>query len=135
MEGYWLGKVIEDMEKEPCENCILRPICMNKTWKDIVDRCHLILDYLCDNASYEKSVHPPWGHVIHIESLEKSFNVTVSATNNEMFAIGECWRKDKDSKRSAVDGDWEEVVLTSKTNQQFPPPTMLMKTYKRKKKK
>jgi hypothetical protein len=126
---------------EPCNECILRVMCINKRWQDTIDDCDLICDYLCENASVERSKEHPWADMIYIKSLNKTFSVA-AYYNKDVgrlhYAIGEYWntniftnRKKTDIKKGYKEGEYDEVRVVIPTDEH--PPTMLMKKYTRKK--
>ena len=110
---------------EPCSQCIMQAMCINKDWRDIVDGCSLICDYLCDNCDPEKQ-----NEFMHIKSLNKTFTVTAGKdSTRNMFMIGELWKPtvDRDGLQDGV-FDYHEVRLVYDD----PNPTQLLKTYERK---
>lgn len=114
---------------EPCSQCIMQAMCINKRWQDIVDNCELICDYICDKAEAKEIPDPPHaGHMIYIKSLNRTFTVTVAGDKKNLFAIGDLWKSTTDRRSGYVEGDWDEVRLVTRDK---PLPTMLMKKYER----
>jgi hypothetical protein len=119
---------------EPCVECIGRVMCINKRWQDIVDACDLLCQYLCDSASLKESVTPPFASMVRVKSLDKTFSVTISRNENDLFAIGEYWKPTVNKKTGYTEKEYpyDEVRLVTQEELKA-APTMLMKTYKRKK--
>lgn len=117
------------MNEEPCVKCIMRAMCINKFWQDIIDGCESLSDYLCDNVGGDKAIQTEYADIIYVESLNREFCVTPK-NKNGIYAIGQHWDKAVRKERYITDSleKFEEVRLVK-----VPPPTMLMKTYDRKK--
>lgn len=70
---------------EPCENCLILPMCRNQLWHRVVQKCQLLTDYLIketkkgDNESY---IECP------IYSLGKSYFVHHVYNSNKIYVSG-----------------------------------------------
>jgi hypothetical protein len=61
------------MNDEPCDNCLILPVCLTKEEYDVVDNCDLLQDHL-KQAFADGAMRYFYYHVV---SLKKSFSYTI----------------------------------------------------------
>jgi len=69
---------------EPCENCLVLPICRNKIWHQVVDKCQLLTDYIIEETKEEMDL--PSECPIH--TLGKSYFVHYTSDTHELYISG-----------------------------------------------
>lgn len=70
--------------KEPCENCILLPMCLNKNPEKLIDECNLLVNYMIGTLDIEKDKI----YFCEVKSLRTSFSISDSAYGKFIGIIG-----------------------------------------------
>lgn len=68
------------MNKIPCKNCLILPLCMNKK----VIKCKLLLDYL---NQYERSTYPVWTEALGLVTKTLKGSWYTYGINNEIISV------------------------------------------------
>jgi hypothetical protein len=75
-----------NQNKEPCENCILLPMCVNKTSTDLIDGCVLLSNYIVEKTNIKglKDKAPTEVSCV-ITSLRREFLLGVDSWGEAYF--------------------------------------------------
>jgi len=72
---------------EPCENCPVLPMCKNHLWYRVLQKCHLLSDYIIKKSSRDKKIA-----IVDIEcpvhSLGRSYLVHYVHDTDKIFVSG-----------------------------------------------
>ena len=75
------------LEERPCKDCLMIPVCRNRYWEDVLNKCELISKYL--NRTYIDREPRVFGHKVPIHEIKMTFSLSqwqdrimVSATHD-----------------------------------------------------